>query len=192
LYKLAAAENLPCAQFNLGFMYQRGLGVQQDMTEAIRLYELAAAQGDDDARCSLAHAREYAQFVRTYSVCLSLYVATAHVVATNRLRRLNPVHLPSPGLAMMHGSAGCSQSFAVLNSIEVTRAAKLRVCSSGWALSVSLRLARGKAAASCSVRRVECDVASVICARVLGRRSIIVKVLSLCAMMQCNLVMEGA
>ncbi len=68
LYSLAAAENLPCAQFNLAFMLQRGVGVEQDMARAIHLYTLAANQGDDDARRSLAHVNQYAQFVPTYTI----------------------------------------------------------------------------------------------------------------------------
>ncbi len=203
LYKLAAAESLPCAQFNLGFMYQRGLGVAQDMTEAIRLYRLAAAQGDDDARCSLAHANEYVRFVSTYSASLPLYVATAHVVAINRLRQLIPPRESSSALEMKLRREGCAQSFAALIRIEVTQAARLRVCSSGWALSLSLRLVRGnqhvqekivtlshKAATSCLARHVVRDVARLICARLLGRRSIIVKVPILSAAMLRNRVVD--
>ena len=39
-------RHTPVAQSNLGFMfYQKGTGVLQDYTEAVRLYRLAAAQG---------------------------------------------------------------------------------------------------------------------------------------------------
>src|SRR4051794_33594200 len=41
------------AEFYLGVMYARGLGVQQDLTEAVRLYQLAAAQGNAQAQFRL-------------------------------------------------------------------------------------------------------------------------------------------
>ena len=34
------------AQFNLGFMYCLGLGVEKDLKEAVRLYSLSADQGN--------------------------------------------------------------------------------------------------------------------------------------------------
>jgi len=37
------------AQFNLGVMYEDGLGVPQDDQEAVRLYRLSAEQGDAGA-----------------------------------------------------------------------------------------------------------------------------------------------
>ncbi len=41
------------AQYNLGVMYQLGLGVPQDDQEAIRWYRLAAEQGDASAQFKL-------------------------------------------------------------------------------------------------------------------------------------------
>ena len=41
------------AQFNLGLMYRDGKGVAQDFTKARKWFELAAAQGDAEAQCSL-------------------------------------------------------------------------------------------------------------------------------------------
>ena len=37
------------AQYNLGVMYDNGLGVPQDPKEAVKWYRLAAEQGDVDA-----------------------------------------------------------------------------------------------------------------------------------------------
>ena len=45
LYRLAAAQNLDGAQWNLGDMYQGGRVVAKDLAEALRWYQLAAAQG---------------------------------------------------------------------------------------------------------------------------------------------------
>ena len=52
-YKLAAAQGLASAQYNLGFMYSNGQGVIQDYAEAVRLYKLSAAQGDASAQFNL-------------------------------------------------------------------------------------------------------------------------------------------
>jgi TPR repeat protein len=41
------------AQFNLGIMYARGLGVGKDIAEAWRLFQLAAAQGNAPAQFRL-------------------------------------------------------------------------------------------------------------------------------------------
>ena len=46
LFRLAAEQGHALAQYNLGAMFEYGLGVARDRTEAIRWYRLAAAQGD--------------------------------------------------------------------------------------------------------------------------------------------------
>jgi TPR repeat protein len=53
LFRLAAAQGHARAQFNLGVMFESGLGVAQDRAEAIRLYRLAAAQGHATAQNGL-------------------------------------------------------------------------------------------------------------------------------------------
>ena len=45
-FKLAAAQGVALAQFNLGIMYSNGEGVVQDYAEAVKWYKLAAAKGD--------------------------------------------------------------------------------------------------------------------------------------------------
>ena len=44
-YRLAVEKGNADAQFNLGYAYQVGLGVDPDYSEAYRLYQLAADQG---------------------------------------------------------------------------------------------------------------------------------------------------
>jgi len=44
-YRLAAAQSLPDALFNLGTCYGLGHGVPQDLNEALRLFKRAAAKG---------------------------------------------------------------------------------------------------------------------------------------------------
>ena len=53
LYRLAAAQGLANAQYNLGFKFEKGEGVAQDKAEAIRWYRLAAAQGHATATAKL-------------------------------------------------------------------------------------------------------------------------------------------
>ena len=48
-YRLAAEQNLDVAETNLGSMYDKGCGVEQNLTEAVRWYRKAAAQGNDNA-----------------------------------------------------------------------------------------------------------------------------------------------
>jgi len=48
-FQLAAAQNYDEAQLQLGSMHQRGDGVAPDLNEAMRLYHLAADQGNRDA-----------------------------------------------------------------------------------------------------------------------------------------------
>ena len=49
----AADQGYVVAQFNLGFMYDLGRGVQQDYTEAEKWYRKAAEQGDAAAQYNL-------------------------------------------------------------------------------------------------------------------------------------------
>jgi TPR repeat protein len=53
LYRRAAEEGYPPAQNNLAGMYEMGLGVAADLTEARRWYRLAAAGGEPRAQHSL-------------------------------------------------------------------------------------------------------------------------------------------
>ena len=52
-YRLAAAQGLAEAQFNLGIAYVEGAGVSVDKVEAVKWYRLAAAQGHANAQASL-------------------------------------------------------------------------------------------------------------------------------------------
>ena len=52
-FQLSAERGDVKAQYNLGVMYQLGLGVPQDDQEAVRWYRLAAEQGDASAQFKL-------------------------------------------------------------------------------------------------------------------------------------------
>ena len=45
--------NAALAQYNIGFMYQNGEGVQKDFNQAVKWFEKAADQGDVQAQYSL-------------------------------------------------------------------------------------------------------------------------------------------
>ena len=57
-YSQAAEQGHALAQFFLGMMYERGDGVAQDVTEAKRLYRLAADQGMIAAQASIARLQD--------------------------------------------------------------------------------------------------------------------------------------
>jgi hypothetical protein len=48
-YRKAAAQGYSDAQFNLGIMYQNGLGIPQDYVQAHMWFNLAAMTGDQGA-----------------------------------------------------------------------------------------------------------------------------------------------
>ncbi len=52
-YEMAAEQGNPTAQFNLGYFYKNGLGVEQDYKKAKEWYEKAAEQGDTFAQNNL-------------------------------------------------------------------------------------------------------------------------------------------
>ena len=49
-YRKAAEQNEPAAQYSLGLMYDQGTGVPRNLSEANRWYNLAAKNGDPDAK----------------------------------------------------------------------------------------------------------------------------------------------
>ena len=53
LSRLAADQGTAAAQFNLGFMFERGQGVTQNHAEAVKWYRLAADQGYANAQHNL-------------------------------------------------------------------------------------------------------------------------------------------
>jgi len=63
-YRLAAAQGLDEAQFQLGEMYYYGFDVALDFAEALRLYQLAAAQGHPAALFWVAVCHENGKGVR--------------------------------------------------------------------------------------------------------------------------------
>ena len=73
-------------------MFDNGHGVAQDYAEAVRLFRLAAAQGDADAQYNLGYMFEYghgvaqdtAEAIRWYR----LAAAQGHANATAKLQRL--------------------------------------------------------------------------------------------------------
>jgi len=52
-FRVAAAQGDADAQYNLGLMYSRGVGVGEDDAEALKWYRMAAAQGHAKAQYNL-------------------------------------------------------------------------------------------------------------------------------------------
>ena len=52
-YRKSAEQGYVAAQFNLGWCYENGLGVEKNSTEAWRWYQYAAEQGDSKAQAAL-------------------------------------------------------------------------------------------------------------------------------------------
>ena len=77
--KELAEQGHVIAQYNLGHMYDSGLGVSQDYAEAVRWLRLAAAQGDADAQNNLGIIymngegvpQNYAEALNWYSLLLT-------------------------------------------------------------------------------------------------------------------------
>ena len=54
LFRLAADQGHPAAQYNVGWLYESGLGITKDLGEARRWYKLAADRGFEGAKTALA------------------------------------------------------------------------------------------------------------------------------------------
>ena len=75
-FTTSAEQGDAAAQFNLGIIYDQGLGVAQDYVQAVRWYKLAAEQGDASAQFNLGVmydegqgvAQDYVQAVRWYKL----------------------------------------------------------------------------------------------------------------------------
>lgn len=52
-FRQAAGQEDPVSKYNLGVLYEQGLGVEQDLEKAVGWYQEAAAQKDPDAQCAL-------------------------------------------------------------------------------------------------------------------------------------------
>jgi localization factor PodJL len=48
-FRKAADRGIADSQFNLGILYARGIGVEQNLAESFKWFSLAATQGDVDA-----------------------------------------------------------------------------------------------------------------------------------------------
>ena len=48
-FRKAADRGVADSQFNLGILYARGIGVEQNLAESFKWFSLAAAQGDADS-----------------------------------------------------------------------------------------------------------------------------------------------
>lgn len=63
-YLLAAAQNHPSAQNNIGFLYAQGKGVPQDNNKAREWFQRAADQGDELAKENIKRLKGKTKSVR--------------------------------------------------------------------------------------------------------------------------------
>jgi len=85
--KQKAEQGFTDAQYNLGLMYERGEGVTQDQTEAIRWFRLAAEQGVAEAQYKLGHRfaegygvpQGFAEAVKWYQAAAEQGLAVAQI-----------------------------------------------------------------------------------------------------------------
>ena len=77
-WKPLAEQGNADAQYNLGFMYDKGRGVPQDYKTALKWYKLAAEQGDADAQTNLGFIFEKGLSVpQDYKTALKWYNLSA-------------------------------------------------------------------------------------------------------------------
>jgi len=100
-------------------MYEKGVGVPQDHAEAVRLYRLAAADGDVDGQCSLGGMyadgtgvpQDHAEAVRWYRLAADQGGAVAQKRAHRRLVRTRSQFEPQlfgSALAILSISLDCT------------------------------------------------------------------------------------
>ena len=54
-YQLTIYMNNVDAQYKLGYLYENGLGIEQNLTEALKYYKLAADKEFTSAQCKLKY-----------------------------------------------------------------------------------------------------------------------------------------
>ena len=78
--KPEAARGVVEAQYDLAILYHRGLGVERDLKEAVRLYTAAGKQGHPDALLALGRMYETGDGVRrSYRAAADRYVLAARI-----------------------------------------------------------------------------------------------------------------
>ena len=57
-HKLAAMQGYAAAQINLGYLYENGIGVEQNSETALKYYEMAAQQDNEGAKEAVARVQK--------------------------------------------------------------------------------------------------------------------------------------
>lgn len=79
--KLATTHHHPAATFNLGLCYERGLGVERDLSMAMKCYTVASSQGHPKAIYNLGvyYARGLGGLKRSRKAALECFVSAARL-----------------------------------------------------------------------------------------------------------------
>jgi hypothetical protein len=98
LYRSAAEKGNVAGQYNLAYLYEQGLGVDKNETEAAKWYELAATGGDPIAQYDIGQRYRLGMGVATNLVqaykWLMLAAGQGQADSKNRLAELKPQLTP--------------------------------------------------------------------------------------------------
>jgi len=86
-YELAALQNYPRAQCNLGYMYNNGFGVQKDKQMALKYYQLSAEQGYYVAQYNLGFMYEGSKGIENKRLAVKYYTLAAQQGYENAKKR---------------------------------------------------------------------------------------------------------
>jgi len=90
-YQLAAAQNYPRAQCNLGYMYNNGFGVEKDKKLALKYYQLSAEQGYYVAQYNLGYMYEGYKDIENKRLAIRYYTLAALQGYENAKKRLKEI-----------------------------------------------------------------------------------------------------
>lgn len=106
LCKLAAEQGHAPAQYNLGFMFEMGQGVEQDASEALKWYRAAADNGYAPAQLELGEMYESgAVGARDYGDAIKWYRLAADQGNADAQLRLGNMYREGQGVAQNHNEA---------------------------------------------------------------------------------------
>lgn len=104
-FAVMASGGIAIAQRNLAFLYERGLGVEQNLATAMQWYRAAADQGDRDSKLALAQLLEEGAALQDRALALSLYQELATTGSTKAAIRLASLHFRGVGTAQDYVAA---------------------------------------------------------------------------------------
>ncbi|MEK9685529.1 MAG: tetratricopeptide repeat protein [Rhodospirillaceae bacterium] len=124
-YQTALKEWMPLAskgnvlaQYNLAMMHRLGLGVPKDLTEAVKWYQLAAANGDVRSQYTLGTLYQFPKhgLISDYKKAISFYRSAAKQGHSNAQRNLGIMYWKGLGITKNLISAYVWTNMAILTA----------------------------------------------------------------------------